>query len=351
MIAPEIILDRWIKKLSREHPQFAGYVGKLDLDKVEPSTVRSFLQFVQVTMNSALQLENANASGGVQHPPYHFDYVQVNDGTRNAHAFQHGGFSFIIVTLPLVELLLDLSVLLSKSAVVQALLGINPATVRLDAVQALLFQFQLTFLVSHEYTHHVHEHVPGEQIGGIWTEFFEEEAIGGLDSQAQELNADGYAIYLVLANFVRGGGRQGALMQLGRPNLLNPDADELLFMCFFVALTGLFCALWPEDIRTDSIGKLGHPPAPVRIEYGIRIAKMWCSQNESLPESWFGAERFNALFRAGVEAIGGTTPGTWDAHIAFLQSDPGAEYNRQLLERFEVIRGRGHGPTYATAKA
>lgn len=350
MVAPEIILDRWVKKQSRERPQFAGYVGKLNLETVEPSTVRNFLMFVQDTMNSALQLENVNASGGVQHPPYHFDYLHVNDGTRNAHAFQHAGFSFITVTLPLVELLWDISVRLSKSAVVQELLGVDPATTRLDALQALLFQLQLTFLVSHEYTHHVHQHVPREEIGEIWTEFFQEKAVCGLDSQAQELDADGYALYLVLANFVRGGGRTGALLQLGRLDSGNADVDEFLFICVFVALTGLFCALWPKNICTGSIAKLRHPPAPVRIEYAIRVAELWCSQNESLPKSWFAAERFRTIFAAGAEAIDLATRQGWDAHISFLQSEAGTKYDRLLLERFERIRKQGQKPEYATAR-
>ncbi len=182
MPAPEIILDRWVRKQSQECPLFAGYLGKLDLDTVEPPSFSSFLRFVQNTMNRALQLENANASGGNLHPPYHFDYLQVDylrvkGRPENAYAFEHEGFSFIAITLPLVQLLWDLSFRVSRSAVVQGLLHIDSATTRLDALQALLFQFHLTFLVSHEYTHHVHRHC--SRVGdGIWTEFLQNEAIG-----------------------------------------------------------------------------------------------------------------------------------------------------------------------------
>ncbi len=127
---------------------------------------------------------------------------------------------------------------------------------------------------------------------------------------------------------------------MGGQDLPSTEADDLLLMCFFVALAALFCALWPDNIQTESIYELTHPPAPVRIEYSIRVAKMWCEQNGSLPESWFSGERFNALFRAATEWIQGSAPPAWDTHIEFLQNAAGAEYDSLSLERFEAIRKR-----------
>lgn len=340
MTPPEVILDRWVKAQARSHHGFAGYVGKLDIEKVASPSFRSFLYFVQEAMNGALRSENANASGGAEHPPFHFDYLQVSDGTRNAHAFQHEGFSFIVVTLPLVELLWDLSQRLSESPFVLQLLRIDPVTARAGALHGLLFVVQLSFLVSHEYTHHVHRHIDQapEGTAGLWSEFLRNETNGGIDFQAQEIDADGYALYLGLANLVRGAGRHSALEQLGLQDMPSIDADELLLMSFFLALTALFCALWSENIKMKSIDQLRHPPAPVRIEYAIRIAQMWSDQNGSVPHSWFSAERFQSLFRAAVAAIGGTAQQAWDADISFLRSEEGAKYDRRLSERFEAIR-------------
>jgi hypothetical protein len=177
-------------------------------------------------------------------------------------------------------------------------------------------------------------------MGGAWTEFVTGEASGGLESQAQELDADAYAIYLSLANFIRGTGRQSALAQFGRQDLESIQADELLLTCFFLAVTSLFCALWPENIKITSIWQFVHPPAPVRIEYAIRVAQMWCDQNGSVPQSWFGAERFRRLFSVAVDAIGGNPRQQWDAHISFLRSEEGSKYDRRLSERFDAIRKR-----------
>ena len=271
-------------------------------------------------------------------PTVPFDYLQVNDGTKNAHAFQEEGFAFIVATLPLVELLWDLSLRLSRSPEVLRLLQIDPAVVMPDALQGLLFTVQIGFLVSHEYTHHIHLHVDRGGIIGTWTEFLPNEAGGGMDFQAQELDADGYAVYLGLTNLVRGGARQGTLDQLGRHDLQALDADGFLLMCFFLSVTAFFSALWPENLEITSIEQFRHPPVPVRIEYAIRIAKMWCEQNGSVPESWFATDRFRALFNTAADAVGATTRRAWDTHILFLLSKEGAEYDGRLSERFQAMR-------------
>ena len=279
-----------------------------------------------------------NASGGVKHPPFHFDYLDVSAGIKNAHAFQHGDFSFIVVTLPLVELFWDVSQRLSRSPLVLRLLHLE--RVEPDALQGLLLQIQLLFLVSHEYTHHVHRHCVESQSGviDVWTEFLHEATYGNINSQAQELDADGYAAYLVLAHLLRGERRQSALAQLDRANMPGTDCDELLLSCFFLAVTAFFCAFWHEDIDMASIYQFTHPPPPVRIKYMIQVAEMWCGQNECVPQSWFSSARFHELFRAATEVIGGTTGQAWDAQMSFLRSADGVQYDRQLFERFEAVR-------------
>ena len=338
MAPPEVILDRWVRTQLRNEPGFSGYVGKLDIERAEPPSFRSFLYLIQETMNEALRLEGVNASGGVEHPPFHFDYIDVSGGIRNAHAFEHGDFSFIVVTLPMVQLLWDLSQRLSQSPLVVKLLRLELETLSPNALQGLLFQIQLAFLVSHEYTHHIHRHCVESQSGviGLWTEFLQDARCGSINSQAQELDADGYAAYVVLAHLLRGGMRQSALAQLGRADMT--DGDELLLTCYFLGVLTFFCSFWRGDIDMASVYQLRHPPPPVRIKYTIQVAEMWCGQNRSVPQSWFSPARFQELFRTAAEVMGGTARQTWDAQMSFLRSAGGAQYDRQLFERFEAVR-------------
>ncbi len=340
MAPPEVILDRWVRAQHLIEPGFSGYVGKLDVERVESPSFRSFLYLIQKTMNEALRLEGENSSGGIEHLPFHFDYLDASDGIRNAHAFQHEGFSFIVVTLPLVELVWRLSHCLSRSTLVQRLLRLDPGTVDPDALQGLLFQIQLTFLVSHEYSHHIHRHCVESQglTIGIWSEFPLDATRGSINSQAQELVADGYAAFIVLAQLLRGNRRQSALMQLVRTDAPATDGDELLLTCFFLALLAFFCAFWRGGTDIASIYQLRHPPPPVRINYALQVAGMWCGQNGSAPQSWFSPARFQALFRAAAEVIGGTVRQPWDAEMSFLRSPEGVQYDRQLFEKFETMR-------------
>ena len=236
MTPPEVILDRFVRTQLRNELRCSSYIGKLDIEQVESPSLRSFLYLFQKTMNEALRLEGANASGGVQHPPFHFDYLQVSDGSKNAHAFQHGGFAFIVITLPLVESLCYLSQRLSRSPLVPKLLGVDLGTIEPDVIQGLLLQVQMNFLVSHEYTHHIHLHCDENQDSAIrvWTEFLDNAACGNIYAQAQELDADGYAAYLVLAFLLRGERRETALSQLSCADMPDLDGDELLLICFFL---------------------------------------------------------------------------------------------------------------------
>lgn len=340
MTAPEVILDRFVRTQLRNERGFSDYVGKLDIERVESPSFRSFLHLMQKTMNETLRLEGVNASGGVQHPPFHFDYLAVGAGIRNALAFQHADFSFIVVTLPLVESVWHLSRRLSRSPIVVELLHLDPATVAPDAFQGLLFGIQLAFLVSHEYTHHVHRHCAESHGGliGVWTEFLHDTTCGNMNSQAQELDADGYATYLVLAHLLRGEMRPSALAELGRADMPGTDGDALLLTCFFLAVLAFFCEFWRGDIDMASVYKFRHPPPPVRIKYMIQIAEMWCGQNGSVPQSWFSPARFQELFRAASEVIGETSRQTWDAQMSFLRGAEGVQYDQQLFERFEAVR-------------
>ena len=339
MAPPEVVLDRFVRARLSKDLGFSNYRGKLNLDSVSPS-LRSLLCVIQETVNEALRLEGRNASGGVEHPPFHFDYLEVSDGAKNAHAFQHENFSFIVFTLPLVEAIWHISHRLSKSSEFSKILHLDSAAVNSEALHGLLTQIQLFFLVSHEYTHHIHQHCAegANEATGVWTEFVNETACGSIKSQAQELAADGYATLLVLTFLLRGERRHSALEVLGKVGLLGTDGDELLLTCFLVAVLASFCAFWAKDIDIASVYHFRHPPPPVRIGYTIQFAKMWCDQNGSVLESWFSPERMQQQFLAAAEPVGESTKLTWDNLISLLNSAEYVQYDQQLFEMFEKVR-------------
>ena len=337
---PEVLLDRFVRNHLCHEPGCSAYQGKLDLGKVE-TRLGEFLYHIQEVLNEELRLEGVNASGGVSHPPFHFDYVDVGDGVRNAHAFQHDGFAFIVITFPLVKLIGQLSFDLSRSERVMQLLHFDSAA-ELDGLQQLFFDILLHFLVSHEYTHHVHAHGVNHQERekvALWTEFLQDIEGGNLLSQAQELDADGYATYLVLAYLLRGDGRVSALGQLGHADASQTEGDELLLACFFLSVFAFFCEFWQRCIDMNSVASLTHPPAPVRITYTIRVVEMWVNQNASIPASWFAdEERFQQFFQAAADIIQEAKRTTWDLQMRWLQSTEGERYDQELFDAFNAVR-------------
>ena len=236
MAHPDVILHHLITSLNGPCQEFEGYVGKLDLDKVEPESFRDQLKFQQQNASVALSLEGYNASGGTEHPPYHFDFLEVTRGIANAHAFQHDGFAFIVMTQPLVELLLNLTFDLSQSPLVRQLFGISAPTVDRDGVHLALFQLQFDFLLGHEYTHHVHRHCAPDETLAVRTEFLQEED-GSLEQQAQELDADGYSSYLLLANLLQDENRYASVLEglghaaQGAPPVTSYCSPRFLWSC------------------------------------------------------------------------------------------------------------------------
>jgi hypothetical protein len=215
---------------------------------------------------------------------------------RNAHAFQHEGFSFVVVTLPMVELIFHVSQRLSRAPRLLQPLRIDPEAADLDKLHGLLFEIQLSYLVSHEYAHHVHRHI-----------------VEGTDGAARVVWSS--------LNF--------------------PPVPSLTFSCWrcwpTFALSGRRAMTWPLCINLRILLRQSE-------KYLIQVAEMWCGQNGSVPKSWFVPARLQELFSTAAEVIGEKARLTWDADIAILRSGDGLAYEQQLFEKFEVVR-KGGGET------
>jgi hypothetical protein len=87
---------------------------------------------------------------------------------------------------------------------VAEVLGVGTTIEDWNAIHALMFQTQLMFVVSHEYTHHVHGHLSKASGTASASETDED---GSLDEQVVEIDADGYAVFHVLTHLIAGEAR------------------------------------------------------------------------------------------------------------------------------------------------
>jgi hypothetical protein len=330
-VRPEVILDRYVRDELSRMDGYEGYVGRQKLELLEPD-LRSLLVNIQQAFNEGLRRENTNVSGGVAHPPFYVDYVAAD--APNALAFQYEGYAFVVMTTPLVRMLLKVCERLSVSHSIARIRGADAAHSRLEGVYATLFATQLGFLIAHEYTHHIHRHLFRAEFGStIWNEGLDNSRAGGLDNQAKEVDADAYAVYIVLTDLITGERRPKAVAILG--NGVAPDsvADENLLASFVVAVGSFFYSLPSDKFDPSAVDKGTHPPQAARMSYVMDAVRSWLAQNRPSLLAQVTPEWYQTIMRQVAESMyGASGEQDCDKQIDFLLSAPGKAYGEQLSE-------------------
>jgi hypothetical protein len=328
---PEVLFDRFFQQFKSrqpvrpEDPDPRPYRGKRDLSGLSP-LVETLLTSIQRSFNEALRNEKQNVPEHKPHPPFHFDYIDSE--VPNALAFSYANFSFIGITMGLVDVLWETCVRLSRSETVGSVLGIPISPERYEPIHVALFRIQLSFVISHEFTHHVHGHVSGSM-------FFDEvrggAETGNLEKQVLEVDADGYAAYHVLAHLMESEGRPLALELLDLEVKPRDIQDQVLFSCFVAAIAAYMFVRPPDKLDGTAIYKLTHPPQAARMNCLMQQAIAWCKQNLPALAEWMTLSRFQNIMEVVAEATWGMNGGrSWESQTSFLQSEEGAEYFGRL---------------------
>jgi hypothetical protein len=154
---------------------------------------------------------------------------------------------------------------------------------------------------------------------------------GNLEAQAQEIDADGYAAYHVLAHLIEGERRSQAVSLLKREQENVRVQGEALFSSFVVAIGSFLFVRPPISIDSSRIYGLTHPPQAARMNWIMHNAIRWCKQNRPELEGWMTRDKFQILMSAVATATWGMNGGNdWRAQTAFLQSVDGNVYIRRL---------------------
>jgi len=330
-IPPTVVFDSFFRSKELGPTDHQDWIGQKGLDVLQPA-VRSLLVSLQEAINEALRNEKKNVPEHVDHPPFQFEFVDVS--MSNALASRFEDFSFIGITMPLVNVLWDTCARLSRSEAVATILGMLFTREEYEPIHALLLGTQLSFVVAHEYTHHVHGHLlPRGSATALLNEILDNANSVNLEGQALEVDADGYAVYHVLADLIDGNRRQQAVDLLRCGKLKDAIQDEVLFSSFVIAVGAFLFAQAPSPVDSAGIYALTHPPQAARMNYVMNFAIGWCKQNRPGLEACMTTERFKILMGAVATATWGMNGGSdWIAQTTFLQSDDGSRYIKKLDE-------------------
>jgi hypothetical protein len=326
---PEVLFHRYFQNPARHPDDRRAYRGKQDLAAL-PAALAAFLSDVQNALNEALSNEKQNVPEHVEHPPFHLDYI--DSVVSNALAFRVPEYSFIGITMPLINTLWHACVELSKSNAVGALLEVADTPEREEAILTVLFQTQLIFVVTHEYTHHVHGHFSQHAPGSAFFDEIASGGVGNLEEQAFELDADGYAVYHALAHLITGPRREQATEILSCKHAQPSVQDEILLSSFVMAVGAFLYVLPPVSVDPCEIYSRSHPLQAARMRWVMNNTINWCKQNDRPAlAAYMTVARFQTLMlviATAISRINGERD--WSEQTAFLKSKAGSSYLNQL---------------------
>lgn len=332
---PEVLFHRYFQNPARHPDDRRAYRGKQDLVALPPA-LATFLSDIRNALNEALSNEKQNVPEHVNHPPFYFDYI--DSVVSNALAFHVSDYSFIGITMPLINTLWAACIELSKSNAIGTLLEVPEAPEREEAILTAMFQTQLTFVVTHEYTHHVHGHLSQRSPGSAFFDEIESGAAGNLAEQAFELDANGYAVYHVLAHLIAGPRRQQATEILSCTHAQPSVQDEILLSSFVMALGAFLYVLPPMSAESCQVYNRTHPLQAARMRWVMNNTINWCKQNNRPAlAAYMTVNRFQTLMLVVATAISRMNGGRdWQEQTAFLKSGDGSKYLEQLAVLVKV---------------
>jgi hypothetical protein len=280
-------------------------------------------------MNVALAAGGHYEAGNGARASVYLDFIDSD--VANARAFRGGPQRcYIGITLPLVMNMSRLARQIAASDAVVSAIGLPVETER-EALEGIAFWMLLSFIASHEYAHHDHGHLTrptghGASVGRLWR-------------QAQEADADGWAAYLVLNQWVLADARPALLNLLSLHSASRQVQDRIAVLCFFSAHAAFVFGSVSYPVAPEEVPWQTHPHSSARLK---------------LMAAW--VEKFILDFRPDIrDAVGASyqglmdavwpvacpsaeTRGGWLEASGFLRTPVGAAYYEALVKEINLFR-------------
>ena len=318
---PAELFDNFFK--TRPAKDQATYRGRDDLAGY-PDIMSTQLQTFQAGFQHGLDTEKKGVAEHVSHPPFHIDYVDAD--IANAIAFRYCDWSFIGVTVPLIDRLARHAEILSLSQAITEILGLPGQTDRLNPLQAGLFNFALQFVITHEYVHHVFGHVEDSWNGPFFIEVPTTVVLGGsIGSQAKEVTADGYGMYHVLSNAFDAS-RCHAIENLGIREKDVGSQDKILLMAIVIAVGAFVLNRSVPELTLSEVVWASHPPPVVRMNFIIEnvISYLSASGRNELA-AFMDRSMSGRLMNAVLDAVADSNT-NYTRQISFWDSSEASRY-------------------------
>jgi hypothetical protein len=319
----EVVFDRALRDCK------TGYSGRQDPEKLD-TPYRELACDLRDHMNKIYGTEFQRVEGSGARL-LHFDFIDSSDA--NAIAFKREHYAFVGVTTGLLRRANKICYGICHDPAAVRALGLTPS----DEAYAVriftaLFSILIQFLAAHELGHHFHGHVgfAAAQGRSVIEETARALGEGGAEkSHVAEVEADGYAVKVVLTNISQNGPKKAIASLLDR-SLSDPELDGIIERLFLAAVIGFFHVLPQPSFTPDTIDLLSHPPRLIRLNFLIRGVQVWRTESGHRNTEW-PTERefadFGASIARALEPVAGVT---WEEQSRFVLSEAGKLYIQRI---------------------
>lgn len=204
----------------------------------------------------------------------------------------------------------------------------------------MLYLTSLQFVTAHELGHHVHGHCEPSRNSSCCRRkeiVPAAAATDNLESQAAEIDADGYSVFMTLANLMKDGPRRTAAKLLGKADA-PAECGPAILAAFLTSVSCFFhISQGPFDAKRISVRT--HPFELARLYFVVRHLRDWSAKYIPELAAWPDSKDF-WIVQDNVRAALSTVIGdqNWSEQQQFLASEPGKEYMHRLEATIPLVR-------------
>jgi hypothetical protein len=263
----------------------------------------------------------------------HLDYI--NSSSINATTFGYGGTYFVGLTGAMLEHFAKTCSVLWRMYEVSELLELKQTDEPNDALFQALLLTQLQFISSHEVGHLFHGHAQRNAFRTEYRQKMRSSTEDRTKHQAREVDADGYAVHLLLNNSLLSDAGEKIRARL-KSSLAKEDCILTLVM---LSIGSLFYSLEPLVFESNRVRFDDHPFTLARMNVVLREISNWCKLN--LPDyvEWVTLARFQRVMTPVVNAEGSEERFMiWLRQGEFLLGQTGRDYMSDLFRFQDELR-------------
>lgn len=338
---PEIEFHRYFSSGVLSTEDRKELPGRLDMSTIDQG-LASILDDVKHHINAMFSRQAARIQTTRGPVHLHFDYIAAPERPMrhaNAIAFGYSGYFFIGLTQDLVQDVFQFCWLLSRSSATADLLhlGLKTAEER-DQFLACLFSVQIQFVIDHELGHHFHGHTPIYASNSFFKEFDGVAPVPGLlrlQDQAREVEADGYAVHMML-NGLFADGSGASIIQRLQPTEISSER----FLVYFLLLSiGSFLFLRPAaPFDPSRVRGESHPFGLMRMNVVMTDLRGWAEDHKLSLVQQIDQDCFSKVMGTIVAAQpDGESAKAWKLQGEFL-TRPDETYRDELYAARAALR-------------